>query len=86
MPKRIAVLVGLDVHKHFINVAHAEAHRSDPLVFAGSIGSWKANSHKLVWRFHSKAAHLASACEAGPSGATTRGHKGDDCLFASSKS
>jgi hypothetical protein len=47
--------------------AHAEAHRSGPPVFMGSIGSRQADIDKLVRRLHSKAAHLVSAYGAGPS-------------------
>ena len=85
MRKPTTLFVGLDSHKDFISVAHAEAHRTDPPVFVGSIGSRQADMDKLVRRLHSKAAHLVFAYEAGTSRAIAWGHKEDNCLFASSK-
>src|SRR3989304_10354849 len=67
MRKATTLFVGLDVHKDFIRVAHAEAHRTDPPVFVGSIGSAQADIDKLVRRLHSTTAQLVFAYEAGPS-------------------
>jgi len=77
MRKATTLFVGVDVRKHFISVAHAEAHRSDPPVFVGAIGSRQADINKLVPRSHSKAALLVFAYEAGPSRPIARGHKKD---------
>jgi transposase len=85
MAKPTTLFLGLDVHKDFITVAHAEAHRSDPPVFIGSIGSRQADIEKVVRRFHSKAAHLVFAYEAGPSRPIAWVHKRDKCSFLSSK-
>jgi transposase len=85
MAKPTTLFVGLDVPKDFITVAHAEAHRSDPPVFVGAIGSRQADIEKLVRRLHSKAAHLVFAYEAGASRPIAWDHKRDSCLFASSK-
>jgi transposase len=85
MPKPTTLFVGLDSHKDFISVAHAEAGRSDPPVFVGSIGSRQADIDKLVRRLHSTTAQLVFAYEDGPSRAIARGQKRTNCLFASSK-
>lgn len=85
MAKPTTLFLALDVRKDFITVAHADAYRSDPPVFVGSIGSRQADIEKLVRRFHSKAAHLVFACEAGLSRPIAWGHKRNNCLFASSK-
>jgi len=85
MRKATTLFVGVDVRKHFISVAHAEAHRSDPPVFVGAMGSRQADINKLVPRSHSKVALLVFAYEAGPSRPIARGHKRTNCLFASSK-
>ena len=85
MPKPTTLFLGLDAHKDFITVAHAEAHRSLPPVFMGSIGSRQADIEKVVRRFHSKAAHLVFAYEAGPSRPIAWVHKRDKCSFLSSK-
>jgi transposase len=85
MPKPTTLFVGLDAHKHFITVAHAEAHRSDPPVFVGSIGSRQADIDKLVRRLHSKAARLVFAYEAGPSTPITWGRNGDNCVLVCSR-
>ena len=66
--KNTTLHVGLDDHKAFVTVAHAEAGRSDPPVFVGPIGTRHADIDKLVRRLHSKAAHLVFAYEAGPCG------------------
>jgi hypothetical protein len=85
MPKPTTLFVGLDVHKDFVSVAHAEAHRSDPPVFVGSIGSAQADIDKLVRRLHSTTAQLVFAYQTGPSRPIAWGHNGDDCLFARPK-
>jgi hypothetical protein len=81
MAKPTTLFVGLDVQRDFISVAHAEAYRSDPPVFVGAIGSAQADINKLVRRFHSKAALLVFAYEAGPSRPIARGQKRTNCLW-----
>jgi transposase len=76
------LFVGLDVHKDSISVAHAEAHRSDPPHFVGTIGTRQADIDKLIRRLQSKAAHLEFAYEAGPCGYVLYRHltgKGLEC-------
>lgn len=68
MSKPTTLFVGLDSHKDFVSVAHAEGGTSDPPVFVGPIGTRQADIDKLVRRLHSKAAHLVFAYEAGPTG------------------
>ena len=68
MTKTTTLHVGLDSHKEFITVAHAEAGSSDPPVYVGPIGVRHADVDKLVRRLHSKASHLAFVYEAGPTG------------------
>jgi hypothetical protein len=48
MPKPTTLFVALDVHKGFITVAHAEAHRRDPPLFVGLMGSRQGDIDKLV--------------------------------------
>ncbi len=68
MTKPTTFFVGLDSHKDFITVAHAEAGRSDPPVFLGPIGTCQADIDALVRRLHGKASRLVFAYEAGPCG------------------
>ena len=77
MRKATTLFVGVDVRKHFISVAHAEAHRSDPPVFVGAIGSRQADINKLVRRLHSTTAQLVFAYEAGPSTSIAPGSQKD---------
>ena len=66
--KHTTLHVGLDDHKEFITVAHAEAGRSDPPVYVGPIGTRHADIDTLVRRLHGKASRLVFAYEAGPCG------------------
>jgi transposase len=82
MSKATTLFVGLDSHKEFITVAHAEAHCSDAPVFVGGIGTRQADIDKLVRRLHSKASHLVFAYEAGPTGYGLHRYlagKGEEC-------
>jgi len=68
MAKTTTFFVGLDVHKDSIAVAHAEAQRTDPPHFVGTIGTRQADIDKLIRRLQSKAAHPVFVYEAGPCG------------------
>jgi len=68
MAQSTPLFVGLDVHKDSIAVAHAAGGSSAPPVFVGAIGSRQADLDQLLRRLQSKAASLAVAYEAGPSG------------------
>ncbi|MBZ5637586.1 MAG: IS110 family transposase [Acidobacteriia bacterium] len=68
MQKPTTLFVGLDVHKDSIAVAYAEAERTDPPSFLGSIGTRQADIDKLIRRLRGKASHLVLAYEAGPCG------------------
>lgn len=62
------LVVGLDVHKDSIAVAHARGGESAPPVFVGEIGTREADVQRLVARLQGKAAELRFVSEAGPSG------------------
>jgi transposase len=68
MAQSTPLFVGLDVHKDSIAVAHATADSAAPPVFVGAIGSRQVDLDQLLRRWHSKAASLPVAYEAGPSG------------------
>ncbi len=68
MRQSTPLFVGLDVHKDSIAVAHAAGDSTAPPVFVGAIGSREADLDQLLRRLQSKAASLAVAYEAGPSG------------------
>ncbi len=68
MAQSTPLFVGLDVHKDSIAVAHAAGGSTAPPVFVGAIGSRQADLDQLLRRLQSKAASLAVAYEAGPSG------------------
>jgi transposase len=82
MSKPTTLFVGLDVHKDAIAVAHAEAYRTDPPHFVGSIGTRQVDIDKLVRRLRTKSACLVFAYEAGPCGYVLQRYlagKGLDC-------
>ena len=82
MSEPTTLFVGLDVHKDSIAVAHAEAHRTDPPHYVGSIGSRHVDIDKLVRRLQAKASNLVFAYEAGPCGYVLHRYltgKGLDC-------
>lgn len=68
MEQPTLLFVGLDVHKDSIAVAHADADRTDPPHFVGSIGTRQADIDKLIRRLYAKAPNLVFAYEAGPCG------------------
>lgn len=68
MEQPTLLFVGLDVHKDSIAVAHADAERTDPPHFVGSIGTRQADIDKMIRRLHTKAPNLVFAYEAGPCG------------------
>ena len=68
MPETTILLVGLDVHKESIAVAHASSDRSSEIVYVGQVGTKEADIDKLLRRLHSKASRLVVAYEAGPCG------------------
>lgn len=88
MSKATTLFVGLDCHKEFIRVAHAESARSDPPAFVGGIGTRQANIDKLVRRLHSKSSRLVFAYEAGPIAYGLHHYltgKGEECRVVSSR-
>ncbi len=68
MEQPTLLFVGLDIHKDSIAVAHADAERTDPPHFVGSIGTRQADIDKMIRRLHTKAPNLVFAYEAGPCG------------------
>ena len=68
MRQSTPLFVGLDVHKDSIAVAHAAGDSTAPPIFVGGIGSRQADPIQLLRRLPGKAAALAVAYEAGPSG------------------
>ena len=68
MQKASTRLVGLDVHKDQIAVAHAASDRGGEVVFAGQIGTRQCDIDKLVRRLQFKASTLVFVYEAGPYG------------------
>ena len=68
MAEPTLLFVGLDVHKDSIAVAHAQAERTDPPHFVGSVGTRQADIDKMIRGLHSKAPNLVFAYEAGPCG------------------
>ena len=68
MAQSTPLVVGLDVHKDSIAVAHVMGDSAAPPVFVGAIGSRQADLDQLLRRLQSKAASLTVAYEAGPSG------------------
>lgn len=68
MAQPAPLLVGVDVHKDSIAVAHAQGQSADPPVFVGAIGTRQADIDKLVRRLHAKTLELVFAYEAGPCG------------------
>lgn len=82
MKEPTLLFVGLDVHKDSIAVAHAQAQRTDPPHFVGSIGTRQADIDTLIRRLQAKAPKLVFAYEAGPCGYVLHRYltgKGLDC-------
>jgi hypothetical protein len=66
MAEPTTLLVGLDVHKEHIAVAHARAHGAPEVVYVGRIGTRQADIDKLLRRLQGHASRLVVAYEAGP--------------------
>ena len=68
MAQPTPIVVGLDVHKDSIAVAHAQGECADPPTFVGAIGPQQADLNKLIRRLQAKTSNLMFAYEAGPCG------------------
>ena len=65
-----SAVVGLDVHKDSIAVAHAQGKSADPPVCVGAVAPRQADLDKLIRRLQAKTPTLVFGYEAGPCGYT----------------